>query len=587
VSRAPAAVPRTPLVALAAFALLALSTLAAFFVTQRLKDSDPVVKRIATPLVVSPNGDGRKDRAHVTFVLPKGDRTTVAIVNAGGDELRRLIDDRSLGRGPHAVDWDGRDEQGRVMPDGAYYVRVSLRRQGRAVTGPRPIALETTPPQPRIQSALRLRNGAVRLRYSGPNSPPAQWTVYRTDGGHVREVARFLGQRGQNVHVWDGFVGLERLPPGDYAFGVTVQNKALVAGSWPPRLPPTRATALPGTGVTFSTLDLAPPLEPIRSGTVARVAVGGPARRFRWKLTRLGSIRPLRRGRGSGHTLAFRVPGDAPTGLYTVAVEGAGHRASAPIAVRAGGAARVLVVLPAIAWQGRNAVDGDRDGFDETLDDSNSVGASRAFADGRMPAGFASTVAPLMRFLGRRDYDLTTDLALARGSGPKLRSYQGIVFAGDERWLPTDLNRGLRAYVTGGGRVASFGSDSFRRRVTVSDRLLRDPSRPERTNVFGERTSPSKSEPAPLVEERDALKLFEGTDGLVGSFESFELSDGLIGGARIATAAGRERGKPAFVGYRLGDGVVVRVGVSGWAAALESGDEEAKVTKRIWALLSR
>ncbi len=84
-----------------------------------------------------------------------------------------------------------------------------------------------------------------------------------------------------------------------------------------------------------------------------------------------------------------------------------------------------------------------------------------------------------------------------------------------------------------------------------------------------------------------ACKLFEGTDGLIGAVRSFERSDGFAGGARLETAAGRDPGKPAFVGYRLGDGVVVRVGVRGWAAALDDGDEEAKVTKRIWALLSR
>ena len=577
----------SPLIARVAFALLAVATLAAFFVTQRLKDSDPVVKRIATPLLVSPNGDKRKDTARVTFELPKGDRTTVAVVTAGGDERRRLMDDERLGKGRHAVEWDGRDDDGRVLRDGAYYVRVSLRRQGRAVTGPRPITLETTPPRPRLQSAQRLRDGSVRLRYSGPSSPPPLITVYRTDGGKAREVARFIGERNRNVQVWDGFVGLKRLPPGDYAFGVTVQNKALVAGSWPTKLPPTRATAQPRTGVTFTDLDLAPPLEPIRSGTVARVAVGGPARRFRWKLTRLGSIRPLRRGRASGHTLAFRVPPDAPTGVYSLVVEGAGHRATAPIAVRAGGAAPVLVVLPAIAWQGRNAVDGDRDGFDETLDDSRTVGVSRALADGRPPAGFVTRVAPLMRFLGRRDYDLTTDLALARNSGPKLRSYQGLMFVGDERWLPPQLNRRLRAYVQGGGKVASFGTDAFRRRVNVTDQLLTDPSPPERTNVFSERTSPLRSEPAPLVRERDTLKLFAGTDGLIGLFETFERSDALVGGARLETSAGRDPGKPVFVGYRLGQGIVVRVGVRGWAAALDDGEEEANVTRRIWALLSR
>ena len=579
---------RTPRLALAAFGLLSLATVAAFFVTQRLKDSDPIVKRIATPLFVSPNGDGRKDTARISFQLPKADRTTVSIVTAGGDERRRLMDDRRLGRGLHDVVWDGRDDNGAVMRDGSYYVRVALRTQGRAVSGPRPIALETTPPQPRLQSALRLRDGKVRLRYSGPASPPPLYTVYRTDGGRARKVDSFLGVRGQNVAVWDGFVeGLRKAPPGDYAFAVTVQNKALVAGSAPTRLPPTRASAAPGTGVTFTNLDLAPPLDAVRSGAVARVTVGGPPRRLRWELTRLGSIRPLRRGTDSGHTLSFRVPADAPAGVYILAVAGGGHRASTPIAVRAATPAPVLVVLPTIAWQGANAVDGDRDGFDETLEDSNQVGIERPLADGRLPAGFAARVAPLIRFLGRRRYDLTTDLALARGDGPRLRDHQGVLFAGDERWLPTKLNGQLRDYVEGGGKVASFGSDSFRRRVRVTRNALSDPSQPERTNVFGERTSPATTEPAPLVRYKDALNLFKGTDGLVGLYDRLERSDGLVGGAKVATAAGRDPQRPAFVAYTLGDGIVVRVGVPGWTAALDDRGEEATVTKRIWALLSR
>ena len=582
---------RTSLVARATFALLALATLAAFFVTQRLKDADPPVKRIATQLVVSPNGDGRKDTARVAFTLPKGDRTTVALVTAAGDERRRLVDDRRLGAGRHRFQWDGRDDQGRVAPDGLYYVRVALRRQGRVATTKRAITVETTPPRPRLESVERLPNGSVRLRYRGPNSPPARYTVYRTDGGRTREVARFLGVRGENEHVWDGFVGLKRLPPGDYAFAVTVQNKALVAGSAPPRLPPTREGAAPGTGLTFAPLELAPPLEPVRSGTVARVRVSGLPRRFRWRLTRLASIRPLRRGTGRGRNLSFRVPARAPAGVYRLTVSAAGRTATAPLAVRAGGAARVLVVLPAIGWQGRNPVDGDADGFDETLDDSRAVGLRRPLAEGRLPAGFGSRVAPLMRFLGRREYDLTTDLALARGRGPRLRAYQGLMFVGNERWLPARLNRALRAYVQGGGRVASFGSDAFRRRVKVDERQLSDPSRPERTNVFGERTGEpvrvAEIDAAPLVRERDGLGLLEGTDGLIGLFREFEPSEGLIAGARLETAAGRERGKPALVGYRLGEGVVVRVGVPGWAAALDDGQEEALVTRRILALLSR
>ena len=78
------------------FALLVLATVGAFFVTQRLKRSEPLVQRIRLPLYISPNGDGRKDTAPFSFELPKGDDVTVSIVNSNGDDVRRVVDSRQL-----------------------------------------------------------------------------------------------------------------------------------------------------------------------------------------------------------------------------------------------------------------------------------------------------------------------------------------------------------------------------------------------------------------------------------------------------------------------------------------------------------
>jgi hypothetical protein len=578
---------RSSVLARGVFVALALATVAAFFITQRLKSSEPVVSRIATPLYLSPNGDGQKDDARIGFDLPKGDNVTVGIVTEAGDERRRLMDDKRLGHGHHEVIWDGRDDSGGVVRDGFYYVRVTLRRQARAATGPRPIHVDTTAPRPRLVSARVVPQGYVEIRYEGPSSPPPVFRVYRTDGPKPHKVDEFAGQRNSNIGKWTPFVGLDPAPPGHYAFSVTVRNKALVAGSSPVRLPPTRDDAAPSTGLEIKTLELAPPLEPVTAGAIVRVAVGGPPRRFRWKLVRLGSIRQVRLGQGSGKTLSFRVPADAPQGVYTLSVNAAGHRASVPIAVRTRGEHPVLVVLPAITWQGLNAVDGDSSGFTETLEDSSAVGIARPFAGGRLPVNFARDVAPVMRFLGRRDYDLTTDLALARGKGPQLAGHKGVLFPGAERWLTDKLNLQLRDYVQRGGKLAYFGGDSFRRRVRVTTDALAGPSRPEATNVFGERVDVRSGDPAPIVRSKDGLKLFAGTDGLVGGWRTLERSVARVGNVQLLTAAGRDASRPALVGYRLGKGTVVRVGVPGWAATLADGGEEAKVTKRIWALLSR
>ena len=354
-----------------------------------------MVKRIATPLCISPNGDGRKDTArdHVRAAR-RATATTVAIVTAGGDELRRLLDDRRLGAGRHAVVWDGRDDDGKVHARRRLlHPRDAARARAARSPGRAPIKLETTPPRPRLQSAIRAARRQRAAALHGPDQPAAASSASTAPtrrqaarGGPLRGRARQGRARSGTAMRARAACGRSRRAT--TRSSVTVQNRALVAGSSPPELPPTRESAAPRTGVTFTDLDLAPPLEPIRAGTVARVtrrrAVAAvPLEADAAQLDPPAA--PRARPAGTRSRSASR-PTRRP-GVYSLVVAGAGHRATAPIAVRAGTPAPVLVVLPAITWQGRNPYDGDRDGFAETLDNSPSVGTDRPFADGRPPAG--------------------------------------------------------------------------------------------------------------------------------------------------------------------------------------------------------
>ncbi len=586
---------RTNTAALVVFALLAVATVGAFFVTQRLKRGSAVVKRISTPLYVSPNGDGRKDTARISFRLPKGDHVTVAIVNGAGDEVRRLVDDRELRRGTHRVVWNGRDNSGSIPPDGRYYLRVILRGQGRATTAPRGILLVMTPPRPKLVSVTpsRTRPGArpdVNIRFSGPTSPPPVFSIYGTGTGTARLVDRFAGERGSNVGHWHGTDAKGRpVPAGTYAVAVTVQNRARIDGSAPAQLPPTAKAAAHDTGVTVAGAEASAPLTPVRAGTTARVHVPGVHGSVVYTLTRLGDARPLRSGRARAPLARIGVPPRARTGLYTLRLRTAAGPAAAPLVVRGHGRGKVLVVLPAIAWQGLNPVDDDANGFPNTLADSPAIALNRPFALGRLPAALKRESAPLLAFLDHRrlGYDVTTDLALAQGSGPAIRGHTGLLFAGSELWLTEALDRDLRQYVEGGGRVASFGTDAFRRTVGVNSAQLESPSARQETNVFGEQTATASSAAAPLVVSRDTLGLFRASDGFVGLFTRFEQERALVGGARALVAAGRDPKHPAFVAYRLGKGIVVRVGTPQWARALGGDSEVQAVTRSTWELLSR
>jgi len=581
------------------FGVLVLATSAAFVVAQRLKRSTPIIEGVAYYRYFSPTCGCSKNRANIYFTLRDTARVTATVVNSAGDDVHTLVNDRRLHSGRHHYVWNGRTDLGTLAPNGDYRLRVTLRDQARSVTATRVLVLDTKPPRPHILAVTppEILPGApgpigrARVRYRGNSNPRPLVQVYRTDLPKPKEVTFFNGRRGRKIVYWDGMIGGRPAPDGVYAITITTYDHAGNAGSFPRRLPPRRSEAEPGSGVEVRYLTVSGSLDPVAAGSVARFQIGPVPRRLRWSLGPIGPGRALGRGTGSGRQLSVRVPSSAPTGLYLLRVVAAGHRATQPVVVQGAHKGSVLVVLPTIAWQGGNPVDDDADGFPNTLTGGEAVNTARPFAHGLPPAGLKERVDPLLRFLSRErvPYELTTDLALAQNRGPGLKGHTGVLFPGDETWLTNKLDLALRDYVEGGGRVASFGTDAFRRGVGLAGNQLINPTAPERVNVFGEQTADVRIQQAPMVvNQPDTLGLFAGVNGgLLGDFDQFEQSQRLVGGTQILSSAGRDPQHPAFIAYRLGKGIVVRTGTPEWAPSMAGNIEVTDVTRRIWSLLSR
>jgi hypothetical protein len=587
-----------------AFGLLVLATLGAFVVTQKLKSAPPLVVRPRISAVFSPAPHARVRRAEVSFWIVHGDDVTISIVDSEGNIVRTLLDGRHVPARVRIVHWwNGRTASGAIAPDGRYRVRVALIHEGRTIDLPQPIVLDTRAPTPRVTAvtpeaaagpAFLPQRGvaAVTVHLRGTEGRRAELLVYRTDVTPPRRVAALQISAGQATVDWDGQVGGQLASAGTYLMGLLVADRSGNVGTFPKRLPPAPGETGGRAGVTIRHLAAAPPLVPVAAGGHATVFVDARGRSYAWALRRLGAGKVLAKGRDRGARLRLRVP-HGQSGVDVLTLVAGADRTVLPLVVRAAAPHSMLVVLPALTWQGQNPVDDDGDGMPNTLDAGRSAALARPLAAG-LPAGVRTREGALLRFLDAnlQRYEVTTDLALATAAGPSLDGHRGVVLAGDERWITPRLRTLLRRYVEHGGRVWSLGTDALRRTALLRGGALVDPSPPNATDALGahpQQPLVRAAQPARMTVylEGPALDPFAHTSGAFAGFNSYETLAPFGPPAKLVSAAGPTAGIPVIAAWQLGSGAAIHTGLPDLASRALAGDPDASaLVLRIWSLLA-
>jgi hypothetical protein len=243
-----------------AFIALAGLTVAAFFVTQALKVSLPLINGFPAPVpsTINPiaggtcrvrNPKGRlvpvSFRAmRISFYLQnRGDVVDVAIADRAGQIVRTLPGSgrflRVLRR--RTFVWNGRGRDGRVVPDGRYEIQVTLARQDRTVTianaegAVEYVTVQTSPPAlaitsitPRVIAASTgTGTGGATIHFTGNQGLRPRVLVLRLAGpGPPRLVKSYAATSVAGHSTWNGTSrGGRPAKPGRYLIALRLTDR--------------------------------------------------------------------------------------------------------------------------------------------------------------------------------------------------------------------------------------------------------------------------------------------------------------------------------------------------------------------------
>lgn len=281
---------------------------AAFALTEKLKLEKSPVTKTKVERTFAPTCDCENDTAEIEFEIRGDDRLTVVIQrDEDGDDVATVARHREFGAGVVAVSWDGRDDDGKVVPDGLYRPRLELDRAGRTIVMPNLIRVDTKPPRLTLDRNIRRvispdgnrRRDQLVVRYR--LDEPAHAVLY-VDG---KQRVRPRGRRQEGELRWYGAIAGKPAPRGVYA---------IAAEAFDPAGNSSGRQELGNVRVRY--VELPNRVLRVRGFQLIRVTVSTDVLRLRW---RLGP----RRGT-AGATFTVRAPRRA--GRYWLYVSARGHQ---------------------------------------------------------------------------------------------------------------------------------------------------------------------------------------------------------------------------------------------------------------------
>jgi FlgD Ig-like domain len=143
---------------------LLVGSAAAFTRSERLKLAPSPLGKPKFGQHLSPTCDCPQATSRLSFLLRRPERLDVSVVDSDGGHVATLMDSEEVRAGRIVFSWDGRDDDGQVVPDGLYRVKVRLEHDRRTILIPKTVLVDTKPPRLRVLEAVTTNEGAL-VRY--------------------------------------------------------------------------------------------------------------------------------------------------------------------------------------------------------------------------------------------------------------------------------------------------------------------------------------------------------------------------------------------------------------------------------------
>jgi hypothetical protein len=197
---------------------------AAFTYTEALKLKRKPIVNVRLDRWLSPVCDCPGETARFSFRLREDERLDVTLVDEDGDRVRVLESALEAPAGRVVVTWDGRDDSGQVVPDGAYRLRLRLLDERRTIEVPESVNVDTAAPRVRLGSVspTELAPGD-RLEVDYRIDEPARVALV-VDGERIPRGG--FRRPGARMLVWRGLVDGRLLSAGPHAVALEAEDRA-------------------------------------------------------------------------------------------------------------------------------------------------------------------------------------------------------------------------------------------------------------------------------------------------------------------------------------------------------------------------